>query len=386
MSKDGPIGIFVHHQGRGHATRAAALANALHGRREVTLFCARTDIFPDLAENVSVKQIPSLFEPTGAEPPYMSSAQTPDVLHCAPLGWHTIREAMATVSGWFAQADPALFITDVSAEMGLFARLCSVPHVAVLQHGNRSDPGHMASYEAAAGLLAPFSPALEQPDRPRALQEKTHYAPGIGVDLGDFPDRESARRSLGIADDAEIVLVLAGGGGQGTPTAPLTLGARAEPSARWVVIGETFSEWHETPPGNLELKGWVDNAPLWIAASDRIVSSCGNTTVHQIAAVAKPWIVVPEWRYFSEQYAKAEALGRAGVCATRPVWPSQPAEWQTLWQEAAECNKATRETLLSPTAAADAAVWLDELADRLWQGAGAVPAAADPQTEKAVLA
>ena len=368
MSRHGPIGIFVHHQGRGHAVRDAALANALAGKREVTLFCARDDIFPPLGAHVSVRKIPSLFEPTGGEPPFMAAAPTPDTFHCAPLGWTGIREAMAAITGWFQSDRPALFVTDVSAELGILARLSSVPHVAVLQHGARGDPGHMASYEAAVGLLAPFSDLLEQPDRGDALRRKTHYAPGLGIDMASFPDRAGARRELGIAADADLVLVLAGGGGQGTPTAPLTLGARAEPDARWVVIGETFSEWHETPPGNLELKGWVDNAATWIAAADRVVSSCGNTTVHQLAATDKPWIAIPEWRYFSEQYAKADALDRARVCAVSTVWPSQASEWRALWARAGAFDAQNRRALVSPAAAQDAAAWMDALADRLWQG------------------
>ncbi|GGD83299.1 glycosyltransferase [Croceicoccus mobilis] len=279
---------------------------------------------------------------------------------------------MATLTEWFDAASPALFVTDVSAELGQLARIASVPHVAVLQHGDRSDPGHMASYDAAVGLLAPYDRALEQDDRPEHLRAKTHYAPGVGVGAGSTISREDARIALGIAREVDLVLVLAGGGGQGTPTAPLTIGARAEPGSRWIVIGETFSEWHETPPGNLELKGWVDNAALWIAAADRIVSSCGNTTVHQIAAAGRPWIVIPEWRYFGEQYAKAEALGRAGVCATQPVWPAQAADWARLWREAHNIDPENQRALVDPGAAAGAAQWLDDLATRLWAGSGIV--------------
>ncbi|MEF3088056.1 hypothetical protein VLL29_20690, partial [Bacillus altitudinis] len=87
-------------------------------------------------------------------------------LHCAPLGWPGIRKAMAILADWFDRADPALMICDVSAEVAQFARLCSVPHVKILQHGDRSDPGHKAAYQGAAGLLAPFAPELAQPDWP----------------------------------------------------------------------------------------------------------------------------------------------------------------------------------------------------------------------------
>jgi predicted glycosyltransferase len=219
----------------------------------------------------------------------------------------------------------------------------------------------MASYEAAVGLLAPFDERLEQPDRPEHLRRKTHYCGGIGIDAAPR-DREAARRKLGIPTTRDVVLVLAGGGGQGTPTAPLTLGARAEPGTQWVVIGKTFSEWHETPPGNLELRGWVDDADDWIAAADRIVSSCGNTTVHQVLATGKPWIAVPEWRYFAEQQRKAEALAVAGVCAFAPVWPSHADEWVRLWTEASRVDPALGPGFADPRAAEGAAQWLENLA------------------------
>ena len=90
MSEHGPIGYFVHHQGRGHAERAAAIANALIETRGVTLFCARDDIFAALDERIVVQTIPSLFEPTGQEAPAMAALPAPDTVHCAPLGWPSL--------------------------------------------------------------------------------------------------------------------------------------------------------------------------------------------------------------------------------------------------------------------------------------------------------
>ncbi len=366
MSEHGPIGYFVHHQGRGHAERAAAIANALIETRGVTLFCARDDIFAALDERIVVQTIPSLFEPTGQEAPAMAALPAPDTVHCAPLGWPSITQAFAAIAQWFAEAQPALFITDVSAELGQLARLCSVPHVAVLQHGERSDPGHMAAYDSAVGLLAPYSERLEQHDRPAAMRRKTHYASGVGIDCSGFPDRAEARAKLGIDLQEDLVLVLAGGGGEGTPSAPLTLGARAEPGSRWISIGQVRSEWHETPPGNLEHRGWVDNPRDWIAASDRIVSSCGNTTVHMILAAGKPWVVIPEWRYFDEQQAKARELQRLGAAVYRETWPASIPEWQRALAETDALDTSILTTLHDEDAARKAAHWLEERATRLW--------------------
>ncbi len=358
-----PIGYFVHHQGRGHAERAAAIANALPAARPIVLFSARDDIFPALAGHVSVRKIPSLFEPTGDEEQDFAHVRTPSTLHCAPLGWAGITHAVATLAQWFDTARPALFVTDVSAELAQLARIASVPCVSVLQHGERGDAGHMAAYEGAVGILAPYAAALEQPGRPGWMLAKTCYAPGVGVTVPAI-DRREARRLLDLPLDGELVVVVAGGGGTGTPVTPLTLGARAEPDTLWLTIGSVEHEWHATPPGNLQHRGWVSAPELYIAAADRIVSSAGNTTVHLIAAIGRPWVVVPEWRYFDEQLWKARMLDRCGAAALCEHWPSHAAAWGEAWQRAAAHDLRRQQALVDPAAAAIAAAWLTDLAER----------------------
>ena len=361
-----PIGYFVHHQGRGHAERAAAIANVMAGDREIVLFCARDDIFPALADHVSVTKIPSLFEPDESNTPALDAHPLPDTLHCAPLGWRTVTQAIALIIRWFAECEPCLFITDVSAELGQLARIASVPHVSVLQHGNRDDAGHMAAYQGAAALLAPYAIDLEQSDRPKWMRDKTIYAPGIGVDVAKIMARPAARKRLGLGDDLDLVVVVGGGGGTGLPSAPLTLGARAEPDSQWVTLGKMQTEWHETPPDNLKHLGWVDNPEDWISAADRVVSSCGNTTVHMIAAAGKPWVVVPEWRYFAEQLRKAEALDSAGIAAFARNWPGSGADWRQLWQAAGELEANTQRAILHDQVAAKTATSIEQLITRLW--------------------
>ena len=358
-----PIGYFVHHQGRGHAERAAAIANALS--RPVTLFCARDDIFPALAAHVEVRTIPSLFEPPADAAPALANVRTPPALHCAPLGWTSITHAVATLARWFDEARPALFVTDVSAELAMLARIASVPCVCVLQHGQRDDAGHMGAYESAVGILAPYAASLEQPGRPGWMTAKTHHAPGVGAD-GAMPDRAQARRDLGWPAGADIVVVIGGGGGAGMPATPVTLGARGEPDALWFTLGEMVHDWHATPPGNLLHLGWVDDPARYIAAADRIVSSTGNTTVHMIAAAGRPWVVVPDWRYFNEQLDKARMLDRAGAAAMLEHWPSSAAAWAAAWERAAAVDLSVQRALVDPAATRDAAAWLDTLAKEIW--------------------
>jgi predicted glycosyltransferase len=369
-----PFGYFVHHQGRGHAERCAAIARALPPARPLTIFCARDDIFPELPAHAEFVIIPSLFEPLGEETADADWVPTPSTLHCAPLGWPGIRTAMATMTRWFAERDPALMICDVSAEVAQLARICSVPHVKILQHGDRSDAGHRAAYDGAAGLLAPFATSLAQPEWDAAMRARTCFAAGLGVDTSS-PDRAAARQRIGVPADERMFLVMAGGGGGGFGQAPLGVGARSHPSTRWITIGPVVRDWHATEPGNIEHRGWVDDAADYIAAADLVISSTGNTTCQQILSAGRPWLAIPEWRYFDEQHRKAEALAAAGVASVRAHLPSSAAAWSEAIDDALRTHRPERQlAMIAATPAADAARWLERLAARLWP-APAAPAA-----------
>ena len=359
-----PIGYFVHHQGRGHAERCAALVNALPARRPVTIFCARDDIFPPLRDGVALERLPSLFEATGRED-IDDGTEAPETVHCAPLGWPGIRQAMARMAGWFAEANPALLVVDVSAEVAQLARLCSVPHVKVLQHGDRSDPGHQAAYAGAAGLLVPGAEALAQEDWTPAMRAKSCFAGGLGAPLA-LPARAEARAALGLGPEEEVILVISGGGGEGFPSAPLAVGARAFPQARWITLGRVARDWHATEPANLHHMGWVEDTAPWLAAADLVVSSTGNTTCQQVLAAGKPWVVVPEWRYFDEQAEKARVLHREGLAHALPRFPASVQAWRAAL-EAARASHApqAQRAAIRPDAAQHAAAWLEALATRL---------------------
>ena len=176
-----PIGYFVHHQGRGHAERCAAIVRALPPQRPATIFCARPEILPKLPSNITVQAIPSLFERQQSTTPALDAATTPATMHCVPLGWSSVRSAVAIITAWVAEANPALFVVDVSAELCQLLRIASVPVVSVLQHGERYDPGHHAAYESSVGILAPFAEVLERADRPQVFRRKSAYFGGVGT-------------------------------------------------------------------------------------------------------------------------------------------------------------------------------------------------------------
>lgn len=360
------FGYFVHHQGRGHAERCAAIANALPPDRPLVVFCARAEIFPKLPTNVEIQVIPSLFERRGDEVTSMDHVSTPATLHCAPLGWPSIRKAMATIVDWFEAANPALMVCDVSAEIAQLARICSVPHVKILQHGDRRDAGHQAAYDGAVGLLAPFHADLAQLDWSETMVEKTFFAAGLGVDH-DVIARDAARTRIGVASGQELILIVAGGGGGGFGQAALGIGARARPGARWITIGPIERDWHSTEPVNIEHRGWVSNASDYIAAASLVISSTGNTTCQEVLSAARPWLAIPQWRYFDEQHRKADALATAGVAHVVPHLPSSASAWAEAIVQTYSSHKPTRQSaLIDRDAAAKTAFWLERLATDIW--------------------
>ena len=359
-----PIGFFVHHQGRGHANRTKAIIERLDGR-PVHVLTADPALFDGFDRPVTMHALPNMIGAPQASAA-LEAYDTPSVLHCVPMGTPAMREHMGLIARHLMEDDPGLFVVDVSSEIALLARIHAVPAVLIRMHGNRSDVGHLGAYEASAAMLAPFSEAIEQADYPEWARARTHYAGGLCTTTDPVPSREEARHALGLDPERELVVVLTGGGGSGTPWAPLTVGARAAPEADWVALGPIHREGHETEFSNLRHLGWVDGVTLWLAAADIVIASAGDNTVHEIARVGRPFLVVPEWRYFDEQWRKAQELDRVGAAAMLPVWPGNLADWRHALKRAKAVDLDAQRELFDAAAAESAAQFLMETSDRLW--------------------
>ncbi|MCJ2064609.1 glycosyl transferase [Methylobacterium sp. J-088] len=370
-----PIAFFVHHQGRGHANRTMALATEFSRDRPVSVLTADPSLFDGFTRDIEIVALPNMI---GAAVPTarLFAEPTPQVMHCVPLGLTAMRRTMRTILDHLDTRDVGLFVVDVSAEIALLARIASVPAVQIRMHGDRSDIGHVGAYEACVGMLAPFDERLEQDDYPARLRAKTFYSGGLSTTVDRVPERAEARTKLGLDPAREIVVAVTGGGGSGTPYAPLTVAARAAPDALWLTLGPTHREGHETDFSNLRELGWVASVTDYLAAADIVIASAGDNTVHEVARVGGRLIVMPEWRYFAEQTRKAEALVRLGAAVQAPVWPGDLQGWRDLLACARRLDGAALRDLYAPEAAARAAGWLEGLTDALWDlgPAGAEPA------------
>ncbi|MCV0384281.1 MAG: glycosyl transferase [Erythrobacter sp.] len=361
-----PLVFFAHHQGRGHANRIMAIAAHLPAERPLHVMTARPGQFDAMPREFTVTELPDMIG-TASRSAALHDQPTPSVMHCVPLGVEETRQHMGAIAATLRALDPALFVIDVSAEIALLARIMSVPAVTIRMHGDRSDIGHLAGYEAGVGMLAPFDEQIEQADYPAWARDRTFYTGGLCTTKDPVRPRDEARKALGLPLDKPVTLVIAGGGGSGTPYAPLTVAARAEPDALWLVAGPVHREGHETDFGNLRELGWIDNLTDYLCAADRVVASAGDNTVHEIARAAKPFLCIPEWRYFDEQQAKAAELARMGAAVHLPTWPASIPEWQKALARTDALDTSILAALHDPDAARRAADWLENETTRLWQ-------------------
>jgi len=366
-----PIGFFVHHQGRGHAKRCASIIAQLKPR-PIRVFCAQPSLFELDLPHVEIERLPD-FHGQSCRTPALHGVPACSALDCAPLGVDALREGLGQMAAWMAEADPALLVVDVSAEVSLLARLCSVPAITIRMHGDRTDPAHHAAYTASVGMLAPFDPRLEDETYSPSLRHRTFYCGGLVDTSVPVPDRAAARERLGLDASAHVVVAIAGGGGVGVPVAPISMAARAFPDTQWLLVGKIARDGHETEFPNMQVVGWVDDPMDHIAAADAVVATCGDTLVHEITRVGRPLLCVPEWCYYDEQQRKATALARLGAAAHRSRWPASFAQWREAMEQAHAVDLELQRSLTEPQAASLAAGYLERTIDALWGQATPTP-------------
>jgi hypothetical protein len=322
----GVIGYYVHHQGEGHYRRAQRLARALPDRIVLLgagLAARRPDTpFVDLPDDRldgdrpagggSSDERPEAGAFDGAD----RAGRRPSAVHYAPLHHAGVRRRNALVTDWIDRMRPDLFISDVSVEMALLARLSATPTACVRLNGDRSDPAHAQAFAWALATIAPFHPDLEDASTPASVRAETLYMPGL-----------APRPAAAPVDPRRIVVVFGGGGGRADVRA-LAEAARATPVWTWSVLGPTEGASRDLPP-NLQLEGWVADAETRIASAALVVGSAGDGVVEAVLAAGRPFVCLPQARPYGEQQSKAERLKAAGAALRLDAWPAAAA-WPVL--------------------------------------------------------
>lgn len=369
------IGFYVHHHGRGHTSRTRALVDALD--LPVTVLTSAPHD-SDTFGRAAVVELPV----DDHAPETAATATLPAQLHYAPFGVAGLRERTARIARFLADAAPGLLVVDVSSEVSQLARIAGVPTVVVRQHGLRWDPAHMAAYDGAVGLLAPFGEELEEPTAPVSVRQKTFYAGGLarrmeqatrvdaglvaagvsrggaGITSGGQRRRLQARERLGWDAETSGVVLLLGTGGEEPRPQDVVAAAKATPDHRWLVVGD----WDHPDPA-VASTGWVADALPWLDAGDVVVGSAGHNTVMEAATVGRPFVCIPQRRPFAEQHHKAARLRALDAAEVLDRWPS-PSAWPTVLDRARRRGGGRLEGLADPGAAHRTAAWLTDLVDR----------------------
>lgn len=303
------LGYYVHHHGAGHGARALAIARAV--RQPITLIGSRLPAGPWPA-HASGLQLP-------ADTCEGMRAEQFDVLHYAPLGVPGLRRRMAMLAQWFEAHWPCLLVVDVSVEVALLARLCSVPTVYVRQHGDRQDAAHRLAYETARGLLAPYPDAMASADDP--WRHKTVHTGWLSRYSG---------QAAGVAQVGRV-LVICGHGGTGLNATLLEAAARVCPQWQFEVAGAL-------PPGrpaaNLRWLGELADPATAMQRAEVVIGSASDSLVSEAAALGCRYIAVAEPRPFGEQAAQARRLGQLGVALGLEAGWSAPQRWPALLAQA----------------------------------------------------
>lgn len=328
------IGYYIHHHGRGHLSRLEAVA--AHLRTPVT-------------------GLSSLPQPTGWQGEWVRLARDDDpspsasddvsargVLHWAPLHHGGLSARMAVLASWIVSERPAVVVVDVSAEVSLLARLCGTPVVVVALPGERVDRAHLAAYDLADALLAPWPAAAHARHWPQAWTSKTWCVGG----LSRFDSR--TRPLSQTQGDSRRVLLLWGAGGRDVDASCVEAARRATPG--WT--------WTERSPEQPSPDLWAE-----LCAADVVVTHAGQNAVADVAAARAPAIVIAQSRPFDEQAATTRALSRLGIADGHATWPS-PDRWAGLLDAAHRRGGEGWSRWSSGHGARDAAESLDAVAAR----------------------
>lgn len=283
------IGYYVHHQGHGHRHRALAVAQAW---RRLT--------------GEDVTGLSSLPGPEGWPGKWLELAaddrderprdpRARGLLHWAPLGDPGYQRRMSDLVRWATERRPRAVVVDVSVEVAVALRLQGVPVVSTVLPGRRDDAAHLWGFGLSDALVAAWPASVDSV----ATAEMT---PSLPPDVAARVHRVGAvsrlRPQPGVPRDRRpgppSAVVLQGGGGGLLTELDADGLTELVPGFRWTVLGGRGSWAHDPTPV--------------LADADVVVTSAGQGSVADVAAVRRPAVVVACPRPHDEQAASAAVL------------------------------------------------------------------------------
>ena len=158
---------------------------------------------------------------------------------------------------------------------------------------------------------------------------------------GDFfrYTRQEARAQLGLTDDKPLLLSFFGSLGAEVMNGYMSEFFRLEEQAGFPFhhihgAGRNFETMKETCPEAVDLRPYIYDMPLVCAAADLVICRAGASTIAELAAIAKPAILVPSPNVTADHQTKnAKVLSGHGGAV---LLPEPQCSGRVLYDTAAE--------------------------------------------------
>ena len=173
-------------------------------------------------------------------------------------------------------------------------------------------------------------------------ESRDHYADQSKVVVTGTPvrgeffryTRQEARRELGLTDDRPLVVSFFGSLGasvmNGYVTVMLSRAMDRGAPFRWIHGGgRNYSSILAGLDGKqadgIEVREYIYDMPLVMAASDLVICRSGASTISELAAIAKPSILIPSPNVTADHQTKnAQVLAKAGGAILLPEKECEP--------------------------------------------------------------
>lgn len=297
------IAYYVHHHGRGHVTRALAVARHLD---QPVVFLSSLPEPDGLRADDRWVRLP-LDVDDDANPRDVTANGR---LHWAPLRVEGLADRARTILEALAETAVHRVVVDCSVEVTLLSRLAGYPVTVVAQPGDRLDDAHRLGYDVADQIVAPWSDDVYEPSWLSPHRGRTHY-------VGAISRFEGRARPAG--GPRHLGILLAGAGGCELPPDAIDQLRCAAPDLDWRAVGGPSA--------------WVDDVWPLLSSADVIVTHAGQGALADVALSGAGAVVIAQDRPFREQHCAATSLELSGIAVAPREWP-RPDRWPAVIERA----------------------------------------------------
>ena len=174
--------------------------------------------------------------------------------------------------------------------------------------------------------------------------------------------KEEAREKLGFSNDDKIILCFGGSlGARKLNEVFKNMIPKIKNDNVKLVIGTGsyyYKEYEKIENGNIIIKEYIDNMPLWLTACDIAVTRAGAMTVSELCAIKKPSVLIPSPNVTADHQTKnaLELSNCGGAILIRENELSDELLYETLMKTVKDEEKLKKmENALTPLSVTDGA-------------------------------